>query len=124
MFLVFGVNNGSNTMNFRQNIVSCPCCGRYGALEVFKEYSYFSLFFVPVFYFNRHYYVHTTCCGSIGEIDKELGLKIAKGEVTEIDVNQLKFTHTRGNMNFKRCAGCGYETKENFDFCPRCGRKF
>ena len=24
----------------------------------------------------------------------------------------------------KRCSNCGYETKENFDYCPKCGKRF
>lgn len=24
----------------------------------------------------------------------------------------------------KYCAECGFETKENFDYCPKCGMKF
>ena len=25
---------------------------------------------------------------------------------------------------YKRCRQCGYETTEDFDFCPKCGTRF
>ncbi|MBP3226424.1 MAG: zinc-ribbon domain-containing protein, partial [Methanobrevibacter sp.] len=25
---------------------------------------------------------------------------------------------------FKHCNNCGYETSEDFDFCPKCGMRF
>ncbi|WP_334292334.1 zinc-ribbon domain-containing protein [Pseudobutyrivibrio xylanivorans] len=25
---------------------------------------------------------------------------------------------------FKRCSNCGYETAEDFDYCPKCGVRF
>lgn len=123
MFFIFGVNNGFEPLNFRQNIV-CPCCGRYGALEAFKKYDSFSLFFIPVVQWNKQYYLRTTCCGSTCLIDKELGKKIADGRITSIDVNQLNFTRDWSYVQYKRCPSCGYETNEDFMFCPKCGRKF
>jgi rRNA maturation endonuclease Nob1 len=29
-----------------------------------------------------------------------------------------------GRGFFKHCNNCGYETSEDFDFCPKCGMKF
>ena len=26
--------------------------------------------------------------------------------------------------NYKHCNYCGYETAENFEYCPKCGKKF
>ena len=26
--------------------------------------------------------------------------------------------------SYKRCNNCGYETAEDFEFCPKCGNRF
>ncbi len=123
MFFVVGVNNRLEQLNFRQNIV-CPCCGRYSALEAFKGYDYVSLFFVPVFRWNKQYYLRAVCCESTCMIDKDLGRKIEDGTITNVDVNRLNFTRNWSYNQFKRCPSCGYETNEDFVFCPKCGKKF
>ena len=28
------------------------------------------------------------------------------------------------DVPLKRCSNCGYETKENFEYCPKCGKRF
>ena len=123
MFFIFGMNGGHESLRFRQTLV-CPCCGRYGALEAYKEFNSFSLFFIPMFSFNKRYFVRTAGCGCVSEIDKELGKKIEKGQATNIDVSQLRFHTGYGFTPYKRCAGCGYATADDFAFCPKCGRKF
>ncbi|WP_408633815.1 zinc-ribbon domain-containing protein [Pseudobutyrivibrio xylanivorans] len=30
----------------------------------------------------------------------------------------------KGRGFFKRCSNCGYETAEDFDYCPKCGLRF
>ncbi|HBR31336.1 MAG TPA: zinc ribbon domain-containing protein [Clostridiales bacterium] len=108
-------------LDFRQTII-CPCCGRYGSLEVYMEYTYFSMFFIPIANWRKRYFVKTTCCGSICEIDSELGKAIEKGTQRELDLGSLNFQKRQGGT--LRCSGCGFVTSEDFVFCPKCGRKF
>ena len=51
------------------------------------------------------------------EIDKEMGSAIEKGTLTSIDTNTLHFYKN----NVKTCTRCGYQTSENFAYCPKCG---
>ncbi len=67
------------TLNFTQNII-CNICGRYGRHNVFMTYIVLSLFFIPCFKWNKHYYVQTNCCGTVYELDSEIGKAIARGE--------------------------------------------
>ena len=177
MFLIMGINNGRKVLDFSQ-LITCPCCRRSGRMEVIKTYTYFMLFFIPLFRWNKRYFVNMSCCGAVCEIDKELGRAIEKGEVTYINPDTLNFTgsscgsgydrayynernsygngknpygegpiSSRANMNrgqaagpdfadsyidpdglhrvkVKSCDNCGYETGEDFEFCPKCGKKF
>ena len=172
MFLIMGINNGRKTLNFTQYLI-CPCCGMSGRAEIVKTYTYFMLFFIPLFRWNRRYFVTMKCCGACCEIDPALGRAIERGDADSIRAEDLNFSgssyygtrggyndkggyygaagahsgagpiSTRANMNssaandfadsyidedglrrvrIKSCGNCGYETGEDFDFCPKCGR--
>ena len=91
-------------------------------------YSYLSLFFIPVFKWNRRYFAKSTCCGTVYEINQEIGQRIARGEELQLrpeHLNLISDGHQAPawQVEVKRCANCGYETKENFDFCPKCGNR-
>lgn len=121
MFFIFGISQGEKRLDFDQTAV-CACCGRYGRYEVYMTYAFFSLFFIPLFKWDRHYYVRAACCGAVCEIDRELGERIRRGEVTELRESDLHFTCHGDTV--KRCGYCGYETEDDFQFCPKCGREF
>ena len=172
MFLIMGINNGRKKLNFSQRLI-CPCCGYSAEIEIIKTFTYFMLFFIPLFRWNKRYFVTMPCCGASCEIDPELGRAIEKGQVDHIDPEDLHFTSgrysqsgpyygnygggyyndgpeegsisSRANMStkpeppvltnsyvdddgirrvrIKTCEGCGYETGEDFVFCPKCGKK-
>ena len=169
MFLIMGINNGRKTLDFSQFLI-CPCCGRSGQIEIVKTFTYFMLFFIPLFRWNKRYFVTMKCCGASCELDSELGRAIEKGRIDHINEEDLKFSReyysgnysradnygkssypsgagpisARANMsaasdatNFahsyvdedglrrvkiKTCENCGYETGEDFAFCPKCGK--
>lgn len=126
MFLIIGISQGEKKLEFEQTVV-CVRCGRYGRYEVYMTYTFFSLFFIPLFKWDRRYYVKTICCGAVCEIDRELGEKIRRGEVTQLSESDLHFTcrgTSGGGDAVKRCGNCGYETEEDFQYCPKCGREF
>lgn len=121
MFFIMGISQGQKRLNFDQVIV-CGHCGKYGHLEVYLVYSYLSLFFIPVFKWGRRYFVKTTCCNTSVELDAELGRRIERGEVTSLPESIIPDTYQyRGK---RRCSACGYETEEDFQFCPKCGERF
>lgn len=119
MFFIMGISQGQKRLNFDQTVV-CRNCGKYGHLEVYMVYSYLSLFFIPVFRWGRSYYVRTTCCGRTVPVSQELGRSIASGQVTALPEDMIPEGTWTGT---KRCGACGFETEEDYRFCPRCGAK-
>ena len=124
MFFMMGITQDRKDLDFTQ-LITCDICGSYGRLCVFVTYSVLTLFFVPVWKWNRHYYVETSCCKSIYELNEEIGRRIENGEqvkIEEADLMLLNKGHS-GNTH-KKCSNCGYETDEDFEFCPKCGNRF
>ena len=96
MFLMIGITDGQKDLNYRQS-VTCEACGRYGAYEVFMTYTQLLLFFIPVFKWNRQYFVRMSCCGTVYTLDPEVGAAIARGENTEIRPADLVRVQGTGN---------------------------
>ncbi|MBP1745036.1 MAG: hypothetical protein H6Q58_2014 [Firmicutes bacterium] len=120
MIFIGGMSSKQEKLDFGQSIL-CSVCSRFGTLEVFMEYTYLSLFFIPVMKWNRRYYVRSTCCGSLYSISEEIGERIRRGEhitLSERDLQPLR----QGQASFvPRCPRCGYELEGDFRFCPNCG---
>lgn len=121
MFFIIGISNGEKQIEFDQPLV-CPCCGKFGRLELHMTYMFFSLFFIPLIKWNKRYFVRTTCCSAACELPEELGHSIARGETTQLDINVLHFSCQYGAVRI--CKTCGYETAEDFQYCPKCGHSF
>ena len=118
MFFIMGINQGRKKLNFDQLII-CDNCGRYGHLEVYLIYSCLSLFFIPIFKWGRSYYVRTSCCDKSVPIDVNLGRQIEHGQLHILPEDIILATFGKKN-NRKRCASCGFETEEDYQFCPHC----
>ncbi len=123
MFFIMGINDRQEELDYHQTMI-CDICGEYGRYAVFMTYTVLTLFFLPTFRWNRRYYVRTSCCGSIYELDPEVGEAIARGIDVEITSADLRLVQSgRPQRGYKRCPVCGYETEEDFDFCPKCGNR-
>lgn len=144
MFFIMGINSGQKELPFRQLVV-CGICGGYGRYQVFMTYTSLSLFFIPILKWGRRYYVTMSCCGSVYELAPEVGKRIAKGEQAEIypaDLTLVKrgrrqawapdsgYGDSQEDCGPAKAAGgkhvcenCGYETSEDFSYCPKCGEK-
>lgn len=121
MFFIFGISNKEEDFDFSQTTV-CKTCGAYGRLEAFMTYSYFSLFFIPIFKWNKKYCIRSTCCGSLYTIDENLGKAIKRGEKVKISDRDLE----PENINYNRirvCENCNFRVEDEFEYCPKCGGK-
>lgn len=124
MFFMMGITDGRKVFDFTQTVI-CDICGKYGRYQVFMTYTVLSLFFIPCFKWNKRFYVQTSCCNTLYELDPAIGKRIAKGENLEIMPDNLAKVNIPGYSNsYKKCGNCGYETNEDFEFCPKCGVKF
>ncbi len=119
MFFIMTGGQKDKKLEFDQ-VVVCPNCGKYGHLNVYMVYSYFSLFFIPLFKWNKRYFAKVNCCNAVCELPQEEGRQIEKGIMTSIDENIL---HFQTYNHILECRYCGYKTKEDFDYCPKCGNK-
>ena len=88
MFFIMGITDGRKDFDFTQTII-CNLCGKYGRYQVFMTYTVLSLFFIPCFKWNKHYYVQTSCCNTLYELAPEIGKAIARGEQVEIQPEHL-----------------------------------
>ena len=123
MFLMIGVNQGRKDFDYGQVII-CNHCGSYGRYQVFMTYMALSIFFIPCFKWSKKYYVQSTCCHTVYELDAEIGKRIARGESIEILPQHLREMQSGFRSKYKQCSNCGFSTQEDFEFCPKCGRRF
>lgn len=130
MFFMMGITQGRTNIEHNQGVIVCQHCGSYGRYQVFMTYMVLSLFFIPCFKWNKRYFVQTTCCKSIYELDPEIGRRLKRGEDVEILPEHMTLVYSERpsleeyERNYHRCSNCGYETTEDFEFCPKCGLKF
>lgn len=123
MFFIFGISSGEKKLNFVQTML-CPTCGQFGRLELYMTYTFMSLFFIPVFRWNRSYYVKSTCCGSIYAITTDMGKRIQKGDMVNLSEQDLQLINKGYRKTEKNhCPHCGYLTDQDFEYCPKCGNR-
>jgi len=65
-------------------------CGAYGRYQVMMTYMYFSFFFIPLFKWNKKFYVKMSCCEAVYELDPEKGKALARGQ--QADITQADLT--------------------------------
>lgn len=119
MFFIFGISTKEKKLDFTQTIV-CSNCGSYGRYETLMTYSYFSLFFIPILKWNKKYYITITCCGSVYELNKDIGRAIERGE--NININESDLEPLNINKS-KICLNCGFPIDDVFEYCPKCGER-
>ncbi len=120
MLFIMGITQGRKDFDINQ-LMTCSLCGAYGSFRVFMTYTVLSLFFIPTLKWGKRYYVETTCCHSIYELDPEVGKRIARGE--EVQIRQDDLTRVTNGGFAKTCRNCGYTTDEDFEYCPKCGSR-
>jgi hypothetical protein len=123
MFFIMGISTAQKKLNFIQSIL-CSRCGQFGKYEVFMTYTYLSLFFIPIFKWNKEFFVKTTCCNITYTIDKSIGKRILKGEPVILNDQDLHIYNTNNySTRQNRCPNCGFEANSDFLYCPKCGTR-
>ena len=123
MIFIGGISSGRKHIEYLKTVI-CSRCGAYGRYQVFMTYMYFSFFFIPLFKWNKRFYVQMSCCNAVYELDPEVGRRLLRGEDLEIQESDLTLVQDgTGNpwSRGKKCSHCGFETEEDFAYCPKCG---
>ena len=129
MFFIFGIDQGEKEIKYEKLII-CNECRKYGRYQVYMTYMCFSLFFIPIIRWGRKYYVKTTCCNTLYELNQEVGKRLKNGENIEITEKDLTIIQSNNGWQFhnygseKRCINCGYVGSQEFEYCPKCGRHY
>lgn len=88
MFFIMGISQKMKELGFSSPI-ECPGCGRYSSFLVFMTYTYLSLFFIPIFRWNKRYFVRSLCCGRVYEVDRENAMRILTKDNVTVDPGHL-----------------------------------
>ena len=88
MFFIGGISSGVKPLEYLKTVI-CGRCGAYGRYQVYMTYMYFSFFFIPIFKWNRRFFVEMSCCGAVYELDPEVGKRLLRGEEVEITESDL-----------------------------------
>ena len=113
---IFGVQNKSKIIKEFDSVI-CPNCGRWTRAELIEEYTYFHMFFIPLFKWGKKYYVRLRCCGALYEAAPEYASDLKTA--ANIDFEKLSKIGPAVNT----CPHCGNPVDPGFSFCPRCGEK-
>ncbi|GAQ25561.1 zinc ribbon domain-containing protein [Tepidanaerobacter syntrophicus] len=115
-FGIFGIQQKERTIKEFDNVI-CPECGKLTRAELWESFTYFHFFFIPIFKWNRQYYIKLRCCGAIFMVDPDYAKELKRDG--EIDFNRLKKIKIPKNI----CPNCGSFINPSFAYCPFCGQK-
>ena len=89
MFWLLTFRPKEKTLRYNKECI-CDNCGQYGRYEVFMTYTCLEVFFIPILKGDQKYFVRTTCCGSMYQLNSAVGKAIAKRKDVEIRPEHLK----------------------------------
>ncbi|HHT41860.1 MAG TPA: zinc ribbon domain-containing protein [Firmicutes bacterium] len=115
---VFGVQDKSETIKTEQ-AVTCPVCGAYDRFEVIRVFRYFHFFFIPLWKWNKRFFVRTRCCQRLCALDDEVGRRIEEGQQVVITSEHVHC----GEPVQAACSHCGAQLHSSFSYCPYCGNR-
>ena len=123
---IFGIGEKEKELKTFAQVV-CPVCGRYSQAVLNLRYTYFHIFFIPTFRWNRHWFVKLRCCSALYEADAEYGKMLETSD--SIDFSRLRLVSSgfgafhNNESPDTRCPNCGRSYDSSFSFCPHCGTK-
>lgn len=123
MFFIFGISDSYKELDFKTTF-TCECCNHLEQMSFYMFYSYFSLFFIKIFKWNKTYIGVCRNCSAEYEFTKESFEELERtGKLnnTMYILRNCNKSNTRDNLV---CSNCGFSTRENFEYCPKCGNRF
>lgn len=121
MFFLMGITQKQDKLQYNSKLIIHDC-NTYGHIEVYMFYNVLSLFLIPIFKWNKKYFVKFTCCGAVYDLNPEIGKAIEHGENPNISKNDLIFKYNMQN-DYKYCENCHQKWEPSYEYCPKCGEK-
>lgn len=123
MFLLAGVENRSKNLQFYDDEMHvCKRCGNECNYEFVLFYDVLKVFLLPLIRWKKKYYAKSSCCQTYFLIPEKVGYLISKGRLKIIRDMDIQYS---GESDFyKHCSFCNYESPHQYNYCPRCGRKY
>jgi len=123
---IFGIEEKEKELKVFSQVV-CPVCGRYSHAVLVVRYTYFHIFFIPTFRWNKHYFVKLRCCGAVYEADAEYAKTLETSDNIDFSRLHLVTSGFGAFHGYERpdvlCPHCGRSYDNRFAFCPHCGTK-
>lgn len=119
MFFMMGITQKQTKLDYKSPLIIHECSS-YGRMEIFMTYNVLLLFLIPIFKWNKKYYVKYNCCNQISILNPEKGKLIESGENPTIYDTDLELYYKE---NYKICNNCNEKWSNNYEFCPKCGKK-
>ena len=120
---IFGIEQKEKELREFTNII-CPDCARSSRAVLILRYTYFHVFFIQTFRWNRRYYIRMRGCGAVYEADTDYGRQMENAG--DIDFSRVRKVSS-GISGFKdfyaTCESCGRAFDPGFAYCPHCGSR-
>ena len=111
---IFGINNRSKVKK-EINFKCTGCLETRG--EVIENYSSAEFFFIPVYKFNKKYFLRCKNCESLYWLKDECIDRILEEERASYeDIKEVIYQK-------ETCPKCGREVSSKYEYCPNCGQK-
>ncbi|MEZ0537164.1 zinc ribbon domain-containing protein [Caldicellulosiruptoraceae bacterium PP1] len=119
---IFGVENKSKKIkNINLNV--CPFCSREANYELFEDFSYFHIFFIPVFKWGTKYILKTNCCNRIYALNPDVAKRIKNNEDAYINLSDVQLIGEYETSQIEFCPNCKNKVSKTFLYCPYCGTR-
>lgn len=132
---IFGIDQAYKELGTRNNIV-CPSCSAWSHLLISKTYTYFHVFFIPTFRWNTRYLARAACCGTLFELDPEVGAELEQtwrhdpsasgSDIRAEHLRPLGQRSASGRQATMTCPHCGQVIADaqatGYQYCPFCGK--
>jgi len=97
-------------------------CGSLSKAEYYEKYTYFHVFFIPVFKWNREHLIRLRCCSSLYKASDDYADELRRSQ--NLDINRLEEIEISFNQTLKGiCAFCSERIHPSFSYCPYCGNR-
>lgn len=89
MFLLIFATTKEEPINY-DKVTRCSYCDDMGSYDVLYAYSVLTIFFIPVWKWNKQYIAERTCCKRKFYLDYSIGEALRHGEDVEIRDEDLE----------------------------------